>query len=378
MTTTSERVTSGLSVERLAAIVQGAPLTADDRDALARDESWQRAERHGVAELLADRLLGQGELNDVERARLTTLSTRKLIVDLGHEAQLKRCLDVLGAAGIDAVLMKGTPLAYTHYARPDLRPRLDTDIVIAASQRTAAHETLVGAGYEPDVQASADLVLHQRTYVKPLAHGLAHVVDLHWRVVNPQVFGGVLSFHEMRRDAVAIDVLGAHARGLSPVHALLVACVHRVAHHLNADKLVWLLDIHLIAERFGEPEWIAFTNLAAERGVASVCRSSLQAARAAWATTLPRCVDDLARAATDGAEEATAGYLQARRAPITAVVDDLRAMPSWSHRWRLVKDYAFPPVQYMREVYAPSSASPLAWLYLRRMVFGARRWLVHS
>ena len=49
-------------------------------------------------------------------------------------------------------------------------------------------------------------------------------------------------------------------RGLSPVHALLVACIHRVAHHRGTERLIWLLDIHLLASRLEEREWTALVS----------------------------------------------------------------------------------------------------------------------
>jgi hypothetical protein len=54
---------------------------------------------------------------------------------------------------------------------------------------------------------------------------------------------------------------------------------------------------------------------------------------------------------------------------------DLRALGSWTHRWQLVKEHVFPPAQYMRDVYAPSSRAPLSFLYARRALVGARKWL---
>jgi hypothetical protein len=369
-------VTRLLTVERLAALIQGADLEAADHAALALDESWRFAERQGCAELLAASLVDRPDLDRGLRARLVEATRSRVIADLAQEAQLRACLAALTGAGVEFVLMKGVQLAYTHYPRPDLRPRLDTDLVISAVQRQPAREALGRAGYVPDVQASADLVLHQQTYVHAAGHTLPHVVDLHWRIANPEVFGGVLAFEEIATEAVPIDQLGDDVRGLSPVHALLLACVHRVAHHHNADRLIWLYDIHLVATTFDEGQWTRFAALAQERGVAAVCAVGLERTRALFGTTMPEAVQRLESARPTG--EVTARYLTAGRAPVTAVVDDLCAMPSWHHRWRLVKDYAFPPVRYMREVYAPSSASPLPWLYFRRIVFGARRWLAHS
>jgi putative nucleotidyltransferase-like protein len=370
-------VTPGPSIERLARMLSGAPLTSTDREALHEEECWQLAERHGVAGLVASRLAAVHGLDRHLAERVIELTRQQVTVDMAHEAQLRCGLTSLHGAGVDAVVMKGAQLAYSHYERPDLRPRLDTDLMISAAQRALAHEVLVGGGYSPDVQASADLVLHQQTYVKPIGHGLGHVIDLHWRLANPEIFGTVLTFEEMAREAVGIAALGGEARGLSPVHALLVACIHRVAHHRGAERLIWLLDIHLLASRFDDSEWSAFVSLAAERGVAAVCADGLERTQQLFGTRLPECVRELANAHAEGRREATARYLAPLRV-VSAVLDDLRFLPTWHHRWRLVKDYAFPPVRYMREVYAPASASPLAWLYVRRMVFGARRWLAQS
>jgi putative nucleotidyltransferase-like protein len=370
-------VTYGFTIERLAQIVSGAEFTSSDLQVLDCEESWQRAAKHGVAELLAARLAAMRTLDRSVDERVIDITRRQVAMDMALEAQLRRCLARLRAADVASVLMKGVQLAYSHYDRPDLRPRLDVDLVIAAGQRAQAHDVLVRDGYVPDVQASADLVLHQHTYVKHLDHGLPHVIDLHWRVANPEIFGGVLTFAEMAQDAVVIGALGDDARGLSPVHALLVACIHRVAHHRGAERLIWLLDIHLLASRLEEGEWRAFVDLAIDREVAAVCADGLNRTRQLFGTPVPVLCERLTDAAGRGHSEITARYLTPGRV-LTAVVDDLRSLPTWGHRWRLVKDYAFPPVRYMREVYAPSSGSPLPWLYLRRMVFGARRWLVHS
>ena len=369
-------MTRTLTVERLAALVQGATPEASDWSVLAHHQAWKDAERHGVAALLGSRLIDRQDLEPGLQARLTAATRRQIVADLAHEAQLVACLDALVNAGVEFVLMKGAQVAYTHYPRPDLRPRVDADVVIAADRRSTAHDVLTRAGYVADVQASADLVLHQQTYVHASGQGVPHVVDLHWRVANPEVFGGVLTFEEMTAEAVPIAQLGPGVRGLSAVHALLLACVHRVAHHHDDDRLIWLYDIHLIASQLDAAQWTRFADAAQRRKVAAVCVAGLERTRALFGTRLPDPIRRLASSRPDG--EITARYLNGGRAPVSAVVDDLRAMPSWTHRWRLVKDYAFPPVRYMREVYAPSSASPLPWLYVRRIVFGARRWLAHS
>jgi hypothetical protein len=337
-------------------------------------EDWsEAAERHGVLPLLAERLQGSAAPEELQR-RLRQTAHGRLAEDMALEAGLRALLAALDAAGIPALLMKGTPLAYTHYARPDLRPRLDTDVLIPVDRRDRTDRALRALGYTTEPQPGASYVMYQRTYVA-VREGLPdHVVDVHWRLANPEVFGNVLTFEEMSVGAVSLPALGPAARALSDLHALLVACVHRVAHHYDEDRLIWLYDIHLLASRLPPAAWAQFTALSAERHVAAICRVSLRKTADRFGTHIPQFVmaEELGTARP---AEVTARYLTSNRSRLRLMLEDLRVLPTWTDRWRLVREHAFPPSAYMREVYAPASGLPLPWLYLRRIVHGARKWL---
>ena len=73
-----------------------------------------------------------------------------------------------------------------------------------------------------------------------------HAVDLHWRLANPQRFGGVLTHAELAAASAADSGSWDRRAGLSHTHALLVACIHPVAHHPHAQRLIWHYDIHLL------------------------------------------------------------------------------------------------------------------------------------
>jgi hypothetical protein len=60
------------------------------------------------------------------------------------------------------------------------------------------------------------------------------------------------------------------------------------------------------------------------------------------------------------------------------VLNDLKHVGGWRQRAALVRQHLFPSANYMRTVYAPSSAAPLWMLYLLRIFRGSRRWLVRS
>jgi hypothetical protein len=271
--------------------------------------------------------------------------------------------------------MKGEALAYTHYKRPDLRPRLDTDLLVASEARGAAERVLLQFGYERVGQSSGSLLTYQAAFRKRLAGTTSHVVDLHWRIANPHRFADVLSYEEALDRAVLVPSLAPSARALAPADALLLACVHRVAHHFNDDRLIWLYDIHLLATKFDESAWSTFLAIASARGVSTVAQQSLVQAANRFHTRLPPALRSLGPIAGNAKEIATATFLTHDRRQVTTFLDDLRALSRWSDRGRLVHQHLFPPRAYMRDVYAPASGAPLGVLYVRRALRGARKWL---
>jgi hypothetical protein len=157
--------------------------------------------------------------------------------------------------------------------------------------------------------------------------------------------------------------------------------VHRVAHHFDSDRLIWLYDIHLLSSRLTDTQWSEFVRVAVDREIASVCHRSLLRTTEAFDSAVPSGV--LSALAETSARESgpAARYLAALPGggrQVDVLVADLRALRSWKHRWLLVKEHMFPPAGYMRDVYAPSSRAPLSVLYARRALLGARKWLVRA
>ena len=350
-------------------VVASRHLAAKDPDAVCR-----RGEYHGVLPLIADRLTAIPDLPLELGARLRLHAARQVAGDLIQEAEIRSVLAAFDNAGVNALLLKGAHLAYAWYQRPDLRPRVDTDILIPATARTLVADALGGLGYEASANSGGELVSSQAAFVKYRQGLRLHVVDIHWRIANPQVFAGILTFEELARDSTSLPLLGPSARGLSAPHALLLACVHRVAHHFNSNRLIWLHDIHLLASALSLTDWECFLSLIEERRVAAVCKDSLDRAAQRFRTGIPASVASDPRLRSPVIEEASAAYTRRRRV-VSDVASDLQALPSWRARLRLVREHLFPPPQYMREVYSLSSRAPLPWLYASRAVRGARRWL---
>ncbi len=82
------------------------------------------------------------------------------------------------------------------------------------------------------------------------------------------------------------------------MHALLLACMHRGTHrhnpyyvsgepHTGGDRLIWLYDLHLLAESFGEHDWQSFIARADAKGLRGICADGLATAHQCFATNVP-------------------------------------------------------------------------------------------
>ncbi|HWB17265.1 MAG TPA: nucleotidyltransferase family protein [Vicinamibacterales bacterium] len=364
-------------LDLLSTVLRGDAPRASAWDAVDRTELLTIADEQGVLPLVADRLSTASWTPPALRAALTPRLASAAALDAVQEVDLARLLGAMAAQHVDALLFKGAALAYTHYRQPHLRPRLDTDLLVPPDGREAARRVLHAEGYQLVAQVEGDLVMYQETYVRRPSGRPAHVVDLHWRLANPQRFGQVFTYTDLARRAAPIAALYPAARAPRAVDALLLACVHRVIHHAASERLIWLFDIHLVAASLSTAEWRDLEARAVERGIAPFCLSGLRLAAARFRTRVPESVlGRLSAAARASGRGEAARLVGPPRRHVTQVVADLRALPGWSARCRLMSQHLFPSARYMRGTYAPASRLPLAVLYVRRAWHGARRWLV--
>jgi Uncharacterised nucleotidyltransferase len=291
-------------------------------------------------------------------------------VEAARERELRQMLAALARVNVRPVLLKGVALSRTHYARPELRPRTDTDLIIPTTARDATARALIELGYERVPEADGRLTTGQFHLHKCDALGVFHALDIHCRVSNVRAFANVLCYAELVRDAHPVPSLGPHAWGPSPVHALMIACVHRVAHHDNSDSLLWLLDVSLLARSLKPHERDAFTELAGARGIRTVCRSTLGLADAAFGGV---DADWLASLRTE-AVEPTAAFLRGPMRQIDILKQDLLASPRLWQRLQIVGEHLFPSSSFMYTRYGTRRKLTLPFLYAHRIVTGMPKW----
>jgi hypothetical protein len=365
-------------------------MTPTPADLLARtlrgDASWaascdwnddaivRSAAHHGVTTLVWRALQDQDGAVTRLTARLAPMATAEVARTAVLEHELAAVLRAFEAHGVQALLMKGAALAYSCYPDPWLRRRTDTDVLIERSAFERAAEALASLGYAPTSAISTgEFVSHQTAFERRDVHGLVHAVDVHWKAVNPQVLSDAVPFRDVWNDARQVTIAGVTARVPDEAWSLIVACVHRLAHHQDQERLGWLYDIHLLARRLGAEDWQRVVAIARARRVGAVCEDGLEAAARYLGTSLPAAVLETLRHA--GVGDPSRRYTEGEQRRLTVLRDDLRHLATWRDRMRLLREHAFPPASFMLARYSSRQRAWLPALYLHRLVTGAWKWM---
>ncbi len=341
---------------------------------MAADELIEVCETEDLAPLVYQRLHEHVAGNDWPasvKAALGKRASEAAGEELLRGAETRSTLDALAAAGVRAVLIKGTPLAYTVYPTPASRPREDTDLLIAAIDVDTARDVLASLGFTPTVYC--DRLFSQFEVQKIDRFGVKHAYDVHWRISTQPVFADVLGYEEVVARAIPLPALGRSALAPHVVHALLLACIHPVMHHQNARRLLWLYDIFLLASRLMPDAGRRFAQLARERKVAAVCAHQLGLMQDTFNTPIVSTViDDLGN--VSGAEP-SAAYLASKRRWQDEVISSVRGLPRFGDRMRLIQQVLLPSPAYMLGAYGlrdnPLAPLMLPALYVHRNVRGA-------
>jgi hypothetical protein len=334
------------------------------------------ARRHAVSPLLFWRLRERqipeaGLLEELHREYYAA-AVRGMVVGR-HLAQV---LGTLAAAGVPALVLKGSAAA-AFYPDPALRPYGDLDILVSQDQVHQAEAALNRLGYarlrpkEWKLAYGYDLPLMSRDG-RP-------AVEIHWRLGYPEA-AGHLPAEEVWARAVPWMVDGQEALRLEAVDAALHLCAHALVKHRSRLGIRPLCDLALIADGWGQPEWRALAQRAAEYGLARPVYLMLTLAERALGLAVPAEAmaalrpsgggpfpEDLVRRLLDLDREKKV------RVPIAAVRAGARGT-----RWVAVRHFLwhmFLPRQGMAFKYNVAADSPRIWLtYLWRPVDLLRRY----
>lgn len=312
---------------------------------------------HGI-ELLLPGWTGNQSSRETSRAEGGAMKGA-VAAEMAWNHEFVHAIKALQCAGLSPVVFKGQALAYTMYPQPWLRPRTDIDALVERDAFEATVDALTRQGYERAGAIDADLVLPQLSLHKR-RHGMNHVWDVHWRVSNRPALGDVLSYAAIRAGALETNVDGVPFLTPDRVHSLLIACVHLIGHHAGELRLIWLYDIHLLAELLDDSEYRRFLD---EAAAPAPMRAACHAALALTQHYIPsERIDALCRALDPGA----GARWRMNRFYITGLVADAGAVGR-GKRLRFVGQHVFPSADYMMKRFAIRHRWQLPFWYAMRI-----------
>lgn len=282
--------------------LSGITPSRSELDVLARDVDWDRlldlAQRQNAAAItwsaIAD--IAPARMRDDTAQRFQQVA-QVAEFRLRHlEERLAESLDVLGRAGIVAVLLKGAAVAHTAYRSFAARPMADIDLLVRPERAESARAELLRAGWEWNREPRLDDFYSGHQHLPPLDDrgrtGLS--LELHTALFfkgNPFR----LTADDVWRDSMDVQLRnGQTARVPSVRHQFLHACVHYAwAHMLRAGAWRTYRDLDaLLSGPLSVDEAVA---AAQERTVRHCCYWALRMARGLGGLVIPDQVLDSIR-----------------------------------------------------------------------------------
>ena len=209
------------------------------------------ARRHGVLQLLysqlqecAADLIPPDQLRRLQKY-FQENSARNVLLT----AELRRLIELLESANIEAVPYKGPVLALFAYGDVSLRRFVDLDVLVRKDDVSRAIDLLLTDGYE----FSKPLSLSQRELLLRTQHNLQLrrdkrqlIVELHWEVAS-NLFASSVQSDDLWSCLSEIKLNQANIKTLNIEDMLFSLCVHGSRHLW--ERLLWICDIAWIVAR---------------------------------------------------------------------------------------------------------------------------------
>lgn len=320
------------------------------------DAAEQASGRHGLTPWLCqDAYLDA--LEPGQKLRVRSAFARERLQDEQQALHLSALSNAFEARELRALVIKGAALARQVYPQLGLRAKGDLDLWTPYPQLKAVRALLLDLGYRSIPCNFGRFSQPEQSYI---GHDRRNPVkiDLHWEVSSRPLLAQSFAFESIWQSAVEFG-FGSLIRAPSLTNALLIAVIHRIGHHREDARWVWLKDIDLIWRSLSlEQQRFAYESAKA-RGVFALLNEALASTTAVFETP----VSAIARQDKQ-APELSALLLNPHT---SALWIDFKSM-GWIDFMRLCTEHAFPPNQFMQHRFG---AHPY-WL---RSWFHAKRWL---
>jgi hypothetical protein len=205
----------------------------------------EKACQLGVAGLILESARNHGiDLPKAVLDRLTRQATLVAANNLRARAALEPLFEGLNQAGIEVMLLKGAALNRSMYARPDLRPMTDVDLLIKPQDVPSTTALLKSAGCRRGFDLIRDDFFPKYHYEAEFLTDSTNPVriDLHARPFRPLRVSRTMPDDAFFDDAACVQWGNAEALIPSTENMLIHLTAHAAFH--GCSRLLWLYDIH--------------------------------------------------------------------------------------------------------------------------------------
>ena len=242
----------------------------------------EQAMREGVAGILYKSLLSSGRFESLEEVHRQTLQSfyyQTLRTNLRLMRAFKEVLFQANQTGIDVVVLQGMDLLNDPYEDVGLRPMTDIDVWVSKKGYEALVQILGALGYERDA-------LYPSTFKRGSVLFDVHTHIL-WadRIRARKLLLG-RSEEPLVEEVRTVEIEGEKALCLSPYDQVLYLSLHAFKHRV--EKLIWLIDIKQILERWNAAEWEKLVARAEDLGQTRTLMSILFLLQRVFRFRIPR------------------------------------------------------------------------------------------
>jgi Uncharacterised nucleotidyltransferase len=221
----------------------------------------------------------------------------------------------------------------------------------------------------------------QESWSATCSLGFTHVFDLHWRINASPVIAEALERAQIGTRTVPLPAIGEGARALAPADNLVVVAINRASHltfgyHsgddllFEGDRLIWALDIDLVARGLDHAGWEALVAAATASGSAPLVHSALAFAADRLGTAIPPAVmAALAQAPGDERLLRSIGALGG----FDRLRLELTACNTWPAKLAMTAYTLVPGKEVLRQRFPDAGHWPTAALHARRLLGSAAR-----
>jgi len=294
--------------------------------------------------------------------------------ELRRHLELEHIFGLLHAENLRFLVMKGSVLAHTLYAQPHFRERSDTDLLFPDKRSSdKAWEILQNEGYERRNTLDGEFVGYQFSCGRELSKGFYSALDIHRKLNDIGYFANMFEFDELFDQSILIPELGSDTRGFNPVYSLLLACIHRIINiplGVDANRLIWIYDMHLLCNSFSEQQWQTFCALAIDKQLAGVCLDGLYLSEQFFDTRIPH--EHREKLVENAKKERFSPHKIKTRRDLYQL--DFISNKGLINKARQLKEHLFPSIKFMMNKYQPKSKLLLPYLYVVRIVKGLKKY----